>query len=138
MVSITKAYSTASTDALHVISGCPPLDLKIRTEVMYSQQIQCIKNSREIGGLDIPVFEMARNPWEVMKIGICRGYSVNLDKGSRGFEGNECADQLAKMASTKDLVDLAFCISRIQIKNAARRKIPVKWQEHWSSGSKAG
>ncbi|GBN06412.1 hypothetical protein AVEN_190722-1 [Araneus ventricosus] len=28
LFSITKAYSTTSTDALHVPSGCPPLDLK--------------------------------------------------------------------------------------------------------------
>ncbi|GBO04774.1 hypothetical protein AVEN_3184-1 [Araneus ventricosus] len=30
LFSITKAYSTTSTDALHVPSGCPPLDLKNR------------------------------------------------------------------------------------------------------------
>ncbi|GBM32865.1 Down syndrome cell adhesion molecule-like protein Dscam2 [Araneus ventricosus] len=32
----TKACSTASTGALHVLNGCPPLDLKIRTDVVTS------------------------------------------------------------------------------------------------------
>ncbi|GBL91875.1 hypothetical protein AVEN_172789-1 [Araneus ventricosus] len=62
---ITKAYSTTSTGALHILSGCPPLDLKVRTHVMTSQ---LIKNSREIGGLQSFEFEMAREPWEVVKI----------------------------------------------------------------------
>ncbi|GBL78663.1 hypothetical protein AVEN_65235-1 [Araneus ventricosus] len=57
---ITKAYSTASTDALHILSGCPPLDLNIRTDVMTSRHIQHIENSREIDGLQSFDFEMAR------------------------------------------------------------------------------
>ncbi|GBL83809.1 hypothetical protein AVEN_132689-1 [Araneus ventricosus] len=68
LLSITKANSTASTDALYVLSGCPPLDLKVRTNVMTSQHIQRIKNSREIGGLQSFDFEMAIKPWEVVKI----------------------------------------------------------------------
>ncbi|GBL76340.1 hypothetical protein AVEN_234579-1 [Araneus ventricosus] len=69
LLSITKAYSIASTDALHVLSGCPPLDLKVRTDVVTSQHIQCIKNSREIGGLQSFNFEMAGKTWEMVKIG---------------------------------------------------------------------
>ncbi|GBM42954.1 hypothetical protein AVEN_140831-1 [Araneus ventricosus] len=68
LLSITKAYSTTSTDALHVLSDCPPLDLKVRTDVVTSQHIQRIKNSREIGGLQSFDFETAREPWEVVKI----------------------------------------------------------------------
>ncbi|GBM56635.1 hypothetical protein AVEN_150052-1 [Araneus ventricosus] len=49
----------------------------------------------------------------------------------RGFEGNERADQLAKMASTKDRVNFSFCPPRIQIKNAARREI-------WRHGNNVG
>ncbi|GBN43162.1 hypothetical protein AVEN_223262-1 [Araneus ventricosus] len=67
-LSITKAHSTISTDALHVLSGCPPLDLKVRTDVITSRHIQLIKNSREIGDLQNFDFEMARDPWEVVKI----------------------------------------------------------------------
>ncbi|GBL75378.1 hypothetical protein AVEN_194575-1 [Araneus ventricosus] len=61
-LSITKAYSTTSTDVLHVLSGCPPLDLKVRADVMTSQHIQRINNSREFGGLQSFDFEMAREP----------------------------------------------------------------------------
>ncbi|GBM98361.1 hypothetical protein AVEN_273386-1 [Araneus ventricosus] len=68
LLSSTKAYITTSTDALDVLSGCPSLDLKVRTDVMTSQHIQLIKNSREIGGLQSFDFEMAREPWEVVKI----------------------------------------------------------------------
>ncbi|GBN82257.1 hypothetical protein AVEN_237035-1 [Araneus ventricosus] len=55
----------------------------------------------------------------------------------RGFEGNERADQLAKMTSTKDHVDFSFSPSRIQIKNAARREILEAWQQLWSGSSNA-
>ncbi|GBM28577.1 hypothetical protein AVEN_265026-1 [Araneus ventricosus] len=48
----------------YVLSGCPPLDLEVRTNVLTSQHIQRIKNSREIGGLLNFDFEMARKPWE--------------------------------------------------------------------------
>ncbi|GBM50463.1 hypothetical protein AVEN_218481-1 [Araneus ventricosus] len=58
-------------------------------------------------------------------------------RANRGFEGNESADQLVKMASTKDHVDFSFCPSRGQIKNAAQKEILEAWQERWSSGSKA-
>ncbi|GBN80556.1 hypothetical protein AVEN_241647-1, partial [Araneus ventricosus] len=70
LLSITKAYSTSSTDALHVLSGCQPLNLKVRTHVMTSPLVQCIKNSLEIGGHQSFDFEMARQPWEVIKIGL--------------------------------------------------------------------
>ncbi|GBL82536.1 hypothetical protein AVEN_263636-1 [Araneus ventricosus] len=43
----------------------------------------------------------------------------------REFEGNEHANQLTKMASTKDYVDFSFCPPRIQIKNASWRKKSV-------------
>ncbi|GBL80327.1 hypothetical protein AVEN_92243-1 [Araneus ventricosus] len=68
LLSITNAYSTTSTDTLHVLSGFPPLDLKVRIDVVTSQHIQRIKNSREIGGLQSFDFETAREPWEVVKI----------------------------------------------------------------------
>ncbi|GBM41978.1 hypothetical protein AVEN_3601-1 [Araneus ventricosus] len=68
LLSIAKAYSTASTDALHVLSGCPPLDLKIRTDVAISQHIHCIKNSRDIGDLQSFDFVRARKPWDVVRI----------------------------------------------------------------------
>ncbi|GBM01163.1 hypothetical protein AVEN_27259-1 [Araneus ventricosus] len=50
-------------------------------------------------------------------------------RAHRGLEGNERADQLAKMTSTKDHADFSFCPSRIQIKNAARREILEAWQQ---------
>ncbi|GBM42953.1 hypothetical protein AVEN_140830-1 [Araneus ventricosus] len=58
-------------------------------------------------------------------------------RAHRGFGGNERADQLAKMASTKDHVDFSFCPSSIQIKNAARREILEAWQQYWSGSSNA-
>ncbi|GBM09869.1 hypothetical protein AVEN_241199-1 [Araneus ventricosus] len=66
---LTKAYSTASTDAFRVLRGCPLFNLKVRTDVVTSQHIQRIKNFREIGGLQSFDFERARKPWEVIKIG---------------------------------------------------------------------
>ncbi|GBM71799.1 hypothetical protein AVEN_98406-1 [Araneus ventricosus] len=36
LLSITKAYSTTSTDAVHVLSGFPPLDIKVRTDAISS------------------------------------------------------------------------------------------------------
>ncbi|GBL75255.1 hypothetical protein AVEN_194485-1 [Araneus ventricosus] len=149
-LSITKAYSTTSIDALHVVSGCPPLDLKVRTHVMTSQHIQLIKNSLEIGGLQSFDFEMAREPREVVheRRVIINEVKENIReylgdtqliwiRAHRGFEGNKRADQLAKMASTKDRVDFSLCLSRIQIKNATRREILEAWQQRWSGSSNA-
>ncbi|GBN50906.1 hypothetical protein AVEN_149586-1 [Araneus ventricosus] len=58
-------------------------------------------------------------------------------RAHRGFEGNERADQLAKMASTKDHVDFSFCPFRIQIKNVARKEILEAWQQRFSGSSDA-
>ncbi|GBL86746.1 hypothetical protein AVEN_95993-2-1, partial [Araneus ventricosus] len=44
------------------LSGCPPLDLKVRTDVVTSQHIQGIKHFHEIGGLQSFDFKMARKP----------------------------------------------------------------------------
>ncbi|GBL94109.1 hypothetical protein AVEN_185063-1 [Araneus ventricosus] len=63
-----SAYSSASTDAFRVLNDYPPLHLNVRTDVVISQHIQRIKNSREIGVLQNFDFEMARKPWEVVKI----------------------------------------------------------------------
>ncbi|GBM70152.1 hypothetical protein AVEN_1799-1 [Araneus ventricosus] len=47
-------------------------------------------------------------------------------RAHRGFEGKERADQLAKMASTKDHVGFSFCTSRIQIKNGGMARTLVE------------
>ncbi|GBN57061.1 hypothetical protein AVEN_195158-1 [Araneus ventricosus] len=41
------------------------------------------------------------------------------------------------MASTKSHMNCSFCLSRIQIKNAARREILEAWQQRWSGSSNA-
>ncbi|GBM38009.1 hypothetical protein AVEN_141996-1 [Araneus ventricosus] len=43
LIAITKCYTTVSNDALQVLYGCAPLDLKIELEIEVAKQIKIIK-----------------------------------------------------------------------------------------------
>ncbi|GBL88847.1 hypothetical protein AVEN_158958-1 [Araneus ventricosus] len=158
LLSLTKAYSTTSTDALHVLSGCPPLDLKVRTHVMTSEHIQLIKNSREIGGHQSFDFETAREPWEVVKISwslfdesqtfvsviYTDGSKVQNRVGCAFFhfqENDEIFSELFRPSDEETVsMDEVLAIRqavKIQIKNAAQREILEAWQQRWSGSSNA-
>ncbi|GBL88228.1 hypothetical protein AVEN_117809-1 [Araneus ventricosus] len=48
LLAIAKTYKTVSTFALHLLTGCPPFDIKIKEDNEIWQQQQGIKNFEKI------------------------------------------------------------------------------------------
>ncbi|XP_023190356.1 uncharacterized protein LOC111608710 [Xiphophorus maculatus] len=53
-----------------------------------------------------------------------------------GVVGNELADNFAKRASNKEIVELNIKMSRNEIKSVVKEYMKEKWQEQWDRGEK--
>ncbi|GBL94386.1 hypothetical protein AVEN_7359-1 [Araneus ventricosus] len=68
LLGITKTYRTVSNEAIQVLSGCPPLDLKIRVENDMARQIRRNKLNKIIDDKISFEYEKRIQPWKTLKI----------------------------------------------------------------------
>ncbi|GBL86981.1 Retrovirus-related Pol polyprotein from type-1 retrotransposable element R1 [Araneus ventricosus] len=68
LIGITKTYSTVSNEALQVLAGCPPLDIKIAEEIEVLTRIKQVRREQEIGGLISFDYELKIKPWQLIRI----------------------------------------------------------------------
>ncbi|GBM18673.1 hypothetical protein AVEN_164787-1 [Araneus ventricosus] len=66
------------------------------------------------------------------KIGLC------WMKANKGYAGNEHADELTKLGTSKENIDFSFSVSRLQIKKLAKKEIISEWQSRCDSTEKGG
>ncbi|GBM05189.1 hypothetical protein AVEN_197742-1 [Araneus ventricosus] len=69
LIAITKCYTTVSNEALQVLSGCAPLDLKIELEIEFAKQIKIIKKEEIYEGFQNFDCEELMKPWDTISIG---------------------------------------------------------------------
>ncbi|GBM85897.1 hypothetical protein AVEN_144324-1 [Araneus ventricosus] len=69
LIAITKCYTTISNQALQVLSGCAPLDLKIELEIEVAKQIKIIKKEEIYEGFQNFDCEELMKPWDTISIG---------------------------------------------------------------------
>ncbi|GBN08431.1 hypothetical protein AVEN_128653-1 [Araneus ventricosus] len=86
-LSITKAYRTTSNEALQVLSGCIPIDLKAQMLCELDLKLRGVSDGSVSSGIDFELEEKII-PWEVFRINwslyknMCSFFSVFTD-GSR-------------------------------------------------------
>ncbi|GBN73172.1 Retrovirus-related Pol polyprotein from type-1 retrotransposable element R1 4 [Araneus ventricosus] len=68
LLGITKTYRTVSNEAIQVLSGCPPLDLKIRIENDMVKQIRKNKLNKIIDEKISFEYEKRIQPWKSLNI----------------------------------------------------------------------
>ncbi|GBN47762.1 hypothetical protein AVEN_66436-1 [Araneus ventricosus] len=68
LLEITKTYRTVSNEAIQGLSGCPPLDLKIRIENDMARQIRRNKLNKIIDDKISFEYEKRIQPWNNLKI----------------------------------------------------------------------
>ncbi|GBO13659.1 hypothetical protein AVEN_132519-1 [Araneus ventricosus] len=68
LLAIAKTYKTASTFALNLLTGCPPISIKIKEENEIWQQQQDIKNLEKIGISFIFDYATEVSPWKITSI----------------------------------------------------------------------
>ncbi|GBM44812.1 hypothetical protein AVEN_139642-1 [Araneus ventricosus] len=68
LLGITKTNRTVSNEAIQVLSGCPPLDLKIRIETDMAKQIRRNKLNKIIDDKISFKYEKRIQPWKTLKI----------------------------------------------------------------------
>ncbi|GBN01366.1 hypothetical protein AVEN_117283-1 [Araneus ventricosus] len=62
LTDITKTYRTVSNEALRVLAGCPPLDIKIAEEIEVLTRIKQVRRKQEIGGVISVDYELKIKP----------------------------------------------------------------------------
>ncbi|GBN40983.1 hypothetical protein AVEN_71266-1 [Araneus ventricosus] len=84
LLSITKAYRTTSNEALQILSGCVPIDLKAQMIVETDFKSRGVESNDNIYLIDFEIEEKIK-PWEISRISwdyfanMCNGYSVFTD-----------------------------------------------------------
>ncbi|GBM28771.1 hypothetical protein AVEN_177985-1 [Araneus ventricosus] len=68
LLGITETYRTVSNEAIQVLNGCPPLDLKIRIENGMDRQIRRNKLNKIIDDKINFEYEKRIQPWKTLKI----------------------------------------------------------------------
>ncbi|GBM24927.1 Putative protein in type-1 retrotransposable element R1DM [Araneus ventricosus] len=78
LLSITRTYKTTSNEALQVLSGCIPLDLKAQMLVEIDSKIRGVASFSDPSDIDFEKEEKI-SPWEVMRI----SWNFYLDVNNR-------------------------------------------------------
>ncbi|GBO11477.1 Putative protein in type-1 retrotransposable element R1DM [Araneus ventricosus] len=84
LLSITKAYRTTSNEALQILSGCVPIDLKAQMIVEMDSNIRGVALSDNTHSIDFEIEERIK-PWEISRISwdyfanMCNRFSVFTD-----------------------------------------------------------
>ncbi|GBM73974.1 hypothetical protein AVEN_121786-1 [Araneus ventricosus] len=68
LIGITKTYRTVSNEALQVLAGCPPLDIKIAEEIEVLTRIKQVRREQEIDGLISFDYELRIKPFQLIRI----------------------------------------------------------------------
>ncbi|GIY36430.1 RNase H domain-containing protein [Caerostris darwini] len=65
-------------------------------------------------------------------------YSITLEwiRSHHGYQGNELADEYAKLAIEKTEIDYVQKFTKIQIKKILENKMDKTWQDKWDSSTK--
>ncbi|GBN28665.1 hypothetical protein AVEN_258213-1 [Araneus ventricosus] len=69
LIAVTKCYTTVSNEALQILSGCAPLDLKIELKIEIAKQIKIIKKEEIYEGFQNFDCEELMKPWDTISIG---------------------------------------------------------------------
>ncbi|GBO06117.1 hypothetical protein AVEN_201660-1 [Araneus ventricosus] len=125
LLSISKTYKTVSTFALNLLTGCPPIDIKIKEEDEIWQQQQEIKNFEKIGisfnfdyATEVSSWKITSIPWRTFNEPSYVGINVFTD-GSKINNRFGCAMVVFEDGNEKE--------HEIWILNNKQQYLSPKW-----------